>query len=404
MFELKSLPVILDGAVGTELQKRGMPAGQASSLWALEHPEVTKALFREYLAAGSNIVYAPTFTANRVSLAGYGMADRVEDINMRLVEYAREATEGKLPLGGDIAPTGRQLVPYGDMEMEELIDVYAEQAAALDKAGVDFFVIETQMFIGELRAAILGVRRVSEKPIIASFTAGESGKTIFGGDLTSALAIVQSMGVSAFGLNCVYDLDMILKTLTELKKFSRIPLIAKPNAGLPRTVDGQAVYDMVPETMAEWAVKMHGAGADLIGGCCGTGPEHIAAMAKALDGATANVLCEAPPELCATERRAFPVPQTFVPVGCTEDLSDDAEDAEDNGAEGIALYIADDDALGFFLEAASSLDLPIQLDAADEALMEKALIRYHGRAVLAPETKLGAEFTDRMASVYGLIK
>ncbi|MBR4090584.1 MAG: homocysteine S-methyltransferase family protein, partial [Mogibacterium sp.] len=187
-------PLILDGANGTELQKRGYYGSKCTEAWVLEHPEVMKQLQKEYIEAGSDIVYAPTFGANRVKLEENGFFNMVKDFNKRLVEISKEAAAGKALVAGDIATSGKFLAPLGDISFSELYDMYHEQAEAMEEAGVDMFVIETIMTVPDARAALLAVKDVSDKPVLVSFTCDENGRTLTGSDVRAALVIMQGMG------------------------------------------------------------------------------------------------------------------------------------------------------------------------------------------------------------------
>ena len=260
-------PAVLDGATGTELQKRGYTGGGCAEAWLLEHPDAILDVQRRYVAAGSNIIYTPTFGANRVKLEANGIFNRVEEFNLRLAALSKEAAAGRALVAGDIAPTGLFLAPLGTAGFEELVEIYAEQAAALEKAGVDLFVIETMMTLPEARAALLAVRSVSKKPVIVSFTCDENGRTLTGTDAAAALTVMQGMGADAFGLNCSVGPREILEQMERLRPWAEIPLAAKPNAGLPRTVDGRTVYDCPPEEFAECARGFAENGVALFGGC-----------------------------------------------------------------------------------------------------------------------------------------
>lgn len=192
-------PLILDGATGTQLQKRGYTGGKCAEQWVLENPEVIVRVQREYVEKGSRVIYTPTFGANRVKLESHGLLGKVREVNLRLAELSKQAAEGRAWVAGDIAPTGLFLYPLGETSFEELVDVYTEQAAALEEAGVDLFVIETMMTVAEARAALLAVKSVSRKPVFVSFTCDEHGRTLSGTDVTAALVILQGMGADAFG-------------------------------------------------------------------------------------------------------------------------------------------------------------------------------------------------------------
>ena len=231
-------PLLLDGATGTQLQKHGMPAGVCAEKWTLENPDVILAVQKEYVDAGSRVLYTPTFGANRVKLEANGLFNKVEDFNLRLAALSKEAAGGRAWVAGDIAPTGLFLYPLGDTSFEELVEIYTEQAAALEKAGVDLFVIETMMTVAEARAAVLAVRSVSRKPVFVSFTVNEQGKTLMGSDVAAVLQIMQGMGIAAFGLNCSTGPDAMAGQLKRLHEIARVPLIAKPNAGVPEVENG----------------------------------------------------------------------------------------------------------------------------------------------------------------------
>ena len=238
--ELK-FPLILDGATGTQLQKRGFDSSICAEDWVLQHPDVIPEVQSSYIEVGSKVVYAPTFGANRAKLESHGIFNQVAEYNGKLVAISKNAVGGRAWVAGDIAPTGQFMYPLGDATFEDLVEIYTEQAAAMEKAGVDLFVIETQMTLPEARAAVLAVKSVSKKPVFVTFTCDENGKTLTGTDVTAALVVLQGMGVDAFGLNCSTGPDKMLTQLRRLKEYAAVPLIAKPNAGVPQVVDGKTV-------------------------------------------------------------------------------------------------------------------------------------------------------------------
>ena len=206
-------PLILDGATGTELQKRGYTGDVCAEQWTLDHPEAIIDIQRGYVAAGSQVVYTPTFGANRRKLEESGLFNCTADYNRRLAELSAQAVQGKALRAGDMSPTGAFLAPLGDVSFEELVDIYTEQAAGLERAGVDLFVIETMMTLSDARAAVLAVRSVSDKPIFVTFTCDENGRSVSGTDITAALVVLQGMGIDAFGLNCSTGPDKMLVQL-----------------------------------------------------------------------------------------------------------------------------------------------------------------------------------------------
>ena len=242
-------PLILDGATGTELQRRGYTGDISMEQWALAHPDCILALQRGYVDAGSRVLYTPTFGGNAVRLAAHGVTEDVAAYNRRLAALTREAAGDRALVAGDMAPTGLFLPPLGDASFQQLVDAYAQQVAGLEAAGVDLYVIETMISLSDARAAVLAVRAVTDKPIFVTFACDGNGRSISGTDITAALTVLQDMGIDAFGLNCSTGTQM-LPQLRRLRAYARVPLIAKPSAGLPTMVDGRAVYDCSPEAFA----------------------------------------------------------------------------------------------------------------------------------------------------------
>lgn len=271
--------LILDGATGTQLQKKGMPQGVCPEKWVLENPEVIKEVQREYAEAGSNAVYACTFGGNRVKLSEFGLADRVEEINCELVKISKSAVPDNVLVAGDISPTGKIMEPFGDASFEDTVEIYKEQVRGLLKGGADFIVVETMMDIQEARAAIIAIRDTSEDiPVCVSMTYGENGRTMMGTEAKTAAIILEALGADAIGCNCSTGPENMLKTISEIKKVTSIPVLAKPNAGMPKLVDGKTVFDMEPCQYGQYARAFSDEGVSLLGGCCGTSPEYIKAI------------------------------------------------------------------------------------------------------------------------------
>ena len=279
----QSRPLLLDGATGSNLMKRGMPRGVCTELWIDAHPEILLDLQREYVAAGSDIIYAPTFSANRHTLEREGLGDQVSDLNRRLVALSRQAAGGKALVAGDMTTTGVPLEPNGPMEYNRLHDIYREQTAALAEGGADLIVIETMLGIDETAVALEAAREVCDLPVLCSLTVQSDGSAYFGGNCVDAVEELQELGASAAGVNCSCGPEQLVSLVRNMKAVARIPLLVKPNAGMPAiSDDGEAVY---PMTAAEFATHMRvllEAGANLIGGCCGTTPEFIAEMKREL--------------------------------------------------------------------------------------------------------------------------
>lgn len=284
---LEKSKLILDGATGSNLQKRGMPVGVCPEEWILENAEVLCGIQREYIQAGTNILYAPTFSGNRIKLEEYSLADKIGQMNRDLVAISKKAIAdenavGKVFVAGDLTMTGKQVEPIGPMSFEELVEIYKEQIGYLVEAGVDLLVVETMMSLQECRAAVIAAKEVTELPIMVTLTFNEDGRTLFGTDPATASLVLTTLGADAVGVNCSTGPDKMVDVVRKMREFTNLPLIAKPNAGLPQMVDGETVYDMGAEVFAENMLLLVEEGADILGGCCGTTPEHIEALTEIL--------------------------------------------------------------------------------------------------------------------------
>lgn len=276
--------VILDGATGTQLQKRGMPTGVSPEKWVADNPAVIMELQREYVEAGSDIICACTFGGNRIKLEEHGLGDKTVELNKRLVRISREAASGRALVAGDIGSTGRFIKPMGDMTFEECVNIYKEQVNGLLEGGVDLFMIETMLDIQEARAALLAVKESCELPVIVSMTFDENKRTLTGTDPVTALITLQSLGADAVGCNCSTGPEQMVEIIKLLKPYARVPIMAKPNAGLPRLVNGATVFDMEAGEFGAYTKSFVDEGANLIGGCCGTSPEYIKILSSACVG------------------------------------------------------------------------------------------------------------------------
>ena len=275
--------IILDGAMGTELQSRGMPEGVCPELWCLDNKECIQSVHEDYLLSGADIIYTSTFGANRFKLSQYGATD-VAGINHELVLLARECAGENGLVAGDIGPTGRFIEPFGEVGFEEAVKVFKEQARGLIEGGVDLLVIETMIDIQEARAALIAVKELSEIFTMVTMTYEDAGRTLNGTDPVSALITLQSLGADAVGCNCSAGPDGMIPLIKAMKPYARVPLIAKPNAGLPKLRQGKAFFDMGPVDFSAYAREFVSAGVHLIGGCCGTTAEHIRALKEQTAG------------------------------------------------------------------------------------------------------------------------
>ena len=278
--EIAKSYLYLDGATGSNLVKAGMPSGVCPEQWILEHREIMLKLQKEYVAAGTDILYAPTFTANRVKLAEYALEDRMQSMIRELAAISREAASGAdhpVYVAGDLTMTGEQLKPMGKMELEELIDIYKEQITALGEAGVDLLVVETMMSLAESRAALIAAKETCDLPVMVTMTFEADGRTLYGTDAKTAAVVLESLGAAAIGVNCSTGPAHMRQIVADMAACTRdIPIIAKPNAGLPfLDEDGNSCYSMGAEEFTEEMKELADAGATVLGGCCGTTPEYI---------------------------------------------------------------------------------------------------------------------------------
>ena len=279
-------PVLLDGATGSNLMKRGMPRGVCTEAWICEHPEVLLSLQRDYVAAGSDILYAPTFSANRYSLRRHGLEDRLGELNRRLVSLSKEAVAGNALVAGDMTTTGEPLEPVGRMSYGKLFSIYEEQITALLEADVDLLVVETMLSVEETAVALEAARSLCDLPVLCSLTVQADGKAYFGGDCVEAVQTFSELGAAAAGINCSCGPEQLASLVRNMKAATSIPLMVKPNAGMPEINDaGEAVYSMKPEDFADHMQKLVALGANVIGGCCGTNPSFIAALNRRRKGA-----------------------------------------------------------------------------------------------------------------------
>lgn len=279
---------LLDGAMGTQLFARGVEAGKCNDYLNVELSEVILDIQKAYIKAGSDAVLTNTFGANKITLARHGLADKVKEINAAGAQIARKAAGDSKYVLGDIGPCGDFLEPLGTLTAETLKEAFAEQAKALCDAGVDGFIIETMTALDEIVVAIEAVKSVCKLPIFASMSfdkAGDDFRTIMGVDVETAVSKIISLGVEVVGFNCgKMSLDdyvqLAVRFVSVVNK--KVLVLAEPNAGLPELVDDKAVYRILPEAFAATAEKIHAAGVNIIGGCCGTSPEHIKAVSEKL--------------------------------------------------------------------------------------------------------------------------
>lgn len=400
--------IVLDGATGTNLMAAGMPIGVCPEAWVMEHQNVLYDLQSAYVKAGTNIVYAPTFTGNRIKLEEYGLEDRIEEINTELVRLSKRAVDGKALVAGDMTMTGKQLFPLGDLMFEELVDVYKEQASILDHAGADLFVVETMMSLQECRAAVIAIKEVSDLPIMVTLSYNEDGRTLFGTPPETAVVVLQSLGVDAIGINCSTGPMEMVELVEKMAQYSTVPILAKPNAGLPELEDDKTVYKMTPQEFADAAVALVNAGASIVGGCCGTTPEHIKALSNAVRELPIRKPLERHRRILASERKNVEIDldggfivvgerinptgkkklQAELKEGKLDLVRQMAMEQEENGAKILDINMGmngiDEKEMmkSVIYEVSSTVDCPLCIDSSHVDVIEEALKIYPGRALI----------------------
>lgn len=402
--------IYLDGATGSNLMKAGMPAGVCPEQWILEHPQVMRKLQESYVEAGSNILYAPTFTANRIKLAEYGLEDKLYEMIEKLVDISRQAAKGRAYIAGDITMTGEQLSPIGTLDFEELIEVYKEQIDALVKAGVDMLIVETMMSLQETRAALIAAKETCELPVMVTMTFEGDGRTLFGTDALTAAVVLESLGADAIGANCSTGPAAMSGIIKAMADAVCIPVIAKPNAGLPFVdKDGNTCYDMDAAAFAEEMKLLADAGASILGGCCGTTPEYINSIKTTLGTLRRKKeKHEKSLRYLSSERRtvSFSLEDNFIVVGerinptgkkklqealragSLDMVKEFAEEQEACGAHilDVNMGMGGIDEKEMMLKAIEEIstvtNLPLSLDSSHISVLEEALRHYPGRALV----------------------
>ena len=407
--------IYLDGATGSNLVKAGMPSGVCPEQWILEHREVMLQLQKEYVQAGTNILYAPTFTANRVKLAEYHLEKNMSSMIHDLVAISKEAaasTPGHpVYVAGDITMTGEQLRPMGKMELEDLIAIYKEQILCLVDAGADLLVVETMMSLAETRAALIAAKEVCDLPVIATLTFEADGRTLFGTDAKTAAVVLESLGASAIGANCSTGPAQMEGIISDMVSVTMIPIIAKPNAGLPfLDENGTTCYNMEAEEFTEEMQVLVNVGATILGGCCGTTPEFIRQLHDRF-GTVAQATATRRPEgirYLTSERitHSFGLEDGFFVVGERinptgkkalqaqlregnfEKVIQFAEEQETCGAKVLDINMGmsgiDENLcmLRALEEVSGVTNLPLSLDSSYVEVLEAALRNYPGRALV----------------------
>lgn len=280
---LKNNLLLYDGSKGAYLQFQGLSGKEVPELWNVTHSDIVKEMYKQYIKAGSDIIQTNTFSANKISLHGHKLEEQSYVFCEEGVRLAKEAAGEKL-VAASAGPTGKILMPLGDLSFEEAVSAYAEMATSFEKAGADFIHFETFTDLSELRAAMIGAKSVSSLPILVSFSFENNGRTLTGTPPSVCALVARALGAVAVGANCSGGPESLVKPIQEMYHAVGAPLLVKPNAGLPQKVDNKIVFSETPEDFASYCSIFVENGVRLIGGCCGTMPEHISALNKVRQG------------------------------------------------------------------------------------------------------------------------
>lgn len=408
---MNTSPLYLDGATGSNLQKAGMPSGICPEMWILKHPDILIDLQKQFLEAGTQILYAPTFSGNRLKLKEYGLDEYIVEMNTQLVGLSRQAiaTSGKQAyIAGNLTMTGESLAPMGSLELETLIDIYKEQAQILLDAGVDLFVVETMMSLAETRAALIAIKEICDLPVITSMTFNEDGRTLYGTDPKTAVVVLQSLGADVIGVNCSTGPEEMTEIVRLMRHYANVPILAKPNAGLPKLIDGETVYDMTSDEFASFGPALIEAGASVLGGCCGTTPEHIAKLVAATKDMTPQPVNTTIYRVLASERKTQEIDingrflvigerinptgkkklQASLREGDLDLVTEMAEQQEAMGADILDINMGMNgiNEKEMMLKAIDTVtmttSLPLCIDSSHVDIIETALRHYPGRALI----------------------
>ncbi len=401
--------LLLDGATGTELQKAGMPQQEAPELWVLKNPETLADVQRKYIDSGSQVIYTCTFGANKFKLAEFGFKGSCSEINRKLAQISRKAAGSKTLVAGAMGPTGLFIEPFGQLPFEDAVSAFKEQIKGLEDGGADLIIIETMMDIQEARAALIAAKEISGLPAIVSMTFTEDGRTLTGTCPSAAVVTLQSLGAAAVGCNCSIGPDAMLRLIEIMGKVSEVPLLAKPNAGLPRLINGKTVFEMSPAKFASFGPAFVKAGCSLLGGCCGTAPDFISELKNKISKISRPPFKHGPSRAYLSSSRKTVeigadcpiviVGERINPTGkqllkdelktstfkelrrlALEQKDKDADILDVNvGAPGVDEKKTLPDAVSIL---SPLVDTPLCLDSSDIVAIEKALRIYPGRALI----------------------
>lgn len=372
--------VVFDGGMGTMIQPY-MKLGELPEMLNLTMPDVVYGVHKAYLEAGADVVETNTLNANRRKLARAGQS--VENVISAAVNNARRAVDecGHGYVALSMGSTGVMLEPLGDMSFDEAADIYAEMAAAGEKAGADLILIETVSDLHEIKAAIYGAKQKTHLPVAVTMTFDENGRTLTGAGIKTAAVTLEALGADIVGMNCGLGPDMMCRLMPELAECASVPILINPNAGLPRLVDGASVYAVGPDEFARDAAQLAQAGARLIGGCCGTTPEHIAALRRLIGNLLPAATGAGAPAAITSGSRCLELNGGAEIARLTdEDIDDLLDSAMEAEADGIMVACAE---LDETVTALQEMYLkPMYIISDDMGELERALRYYNGKPLI----------------------
>ncbi len=422
---LKDNIVILDGAMGTMLQNAGLGAAEHSEMWNISHPEEVVAVHKVYFDAGSNVVSTNTFGVNSLKYSTYEMEELISAA-VENCKKARNESVGKQEkfIAFDVGPTGKMLKPLGDLDFDDAVEVFAESIRIASKYDVDLILIETMNDSYETKAALLAAKENCDLPVFVSNAYGEDGKLVTGASPEAMIAMLQGMGADVIGLNCSFGPDKSVEIVNRMIQISSVPVLMKPNAGLPGFVDGKTYYDVLPENFAAEIKKAVFAGVRVVGGCCGTSPEYISAVVKSLDGVspveipkktvtvvssyTHSVVFDDKPVLIG-ERINPTGKKRFRQALLENDIGYILREGISQQDKGVHILDVNVGLAGIneaemlekvVKELQSVTDLPLQLDSSDPVALERAMRIYNGKALI--NSVNGKK--ESMDSIFPLVK
>lgn len=417
--------VLLDGGLGTLLQAAGMGPGEQSETWNLTHPEVVQNIHRDYYEAGSNIVCANTFGVNALKYSDAEMERLISAAveNVRIAKNTANATQEKF-IALDIGPTGKLLRPYGDLDFEDAVAAFAKTVRIGARCGVDLVMIETMNDSYETKAALLAVKENCDLPVFVSNVYGEDGKLMTGADPEAMVAMLEGMGADAIGVNCSLGPRALRPVIDRLLSASSTPIFFKPNAGLPRSVDGKTVYDVLPDDFSDEVADAVKQGVRAAGGCCGTTPDYIKALYKKIKHLTPKPIVQKHRTVVSSYTHAVAFGESPILIGerinptgkkrfkqalAEHDVDYILQEGLNQQARGVQILdvnvgLPEINETEMLREATTELqaiiDLPLQIDTSDPVAMEAALRRYNGKAMV--NSVSGKE--DSMRAIFPLVK